>query len=36
MSEKLMNNPELFRAHFLPIMVDLSNDKVINVQLVLA
>ena len=31
-----MNNPELFREHFLPIMVDLSQDKVVNVKLVLA
>ena len=31
-----MNNPELFRKHFMPIMVDLSEDKVVNVKLVLA
>jgi hypothetical protein len=31
-----MNSPELFRTHFMPIMIDLSNDKVINVRLVLA
>ena len=31
-----MNNPDLFREHFLPIMVDLSEDKVVNVKLVLA
>lgn len=31
-----MNNPDLFRSHFLPIMVDLSEDKVVNVKLVLA
>lgn len=36
MCEKLMNNPELFRVHFLPIMVELSDDKVVNVKLVLA
>ena len=36
MSEKLMNNPELFREHFLPIMVGLADDKVVNVKLVLA
>ena len=36
MSEKLMNNPELFRAHFLPIFVSLADDKVANVKLVLA
>jgi len=31
-----MNNPELFRKHFMPIMIDLASDKVINVRLVLA
>ena len=31
-----MNNPELFREHFLPIMVGLADDKVVNVKLVLA
>jgi hypothetical protein len=31
-----MNNPDLFRKHFLPIMVELSDDKVVNVKLVLA
>ena len=31
-----MRNRELFRAHFLPIMVELANDKVVNVKLVLA
>jgi hypothetical protein len=31
-----MNNPELFRIHFMPIMIELSEDKVINVKLVLA
>lgn len=31
-----MNNPDLFRSHFLPIMVDLADDKVVNVKLVLA
>ena len=36
MCEKLMNNPELFREHFLPIMVGLADDKVVNVKLVLA
>ena len=36
MCEKLMNNPDLFRSHFLPIMVDLADDKVVNVKLVLA
>jgi len=36
MCEKLMNNPELFRTHFLPIMVGLADDKVVNVKLVLA
>ena len=30
-----MNNPELFRTHFMPIMIDLSSDKVINVRLAL-
>jgi hypothetical protein len=36
MCEKLMNNPELFRKHFLSIMVELAEDKVVNVKLVLA
>lgn len=31
-----MNNPELFRKHFLPIMINLAQDKVVNVKLVLA
>lgn len=31
-----MNSPELFRSHFFPIMVDLADDKVVNVKLVLA
>jgi hypothetical protein len=36
MCEKLMNNPELFRKHFFSIMVELAEDKVVNVKLVLA
>jgi len=36
MCEKLMNNPDLFRQHFLSIMVELADDKVVNVKLVLA
>jgi hypothetical protein len=36
MSEKLMNNKDLFKKHFLEIMVQLSDDKVVNVKLVLA
>ena len=36
MCEKLMNNADLFRTHFLPIMVGLAEDKVVNVKLVLA
>lgn len=36
MCEKLMNNPKLFCDHFLNIMVDLADDKVLNVKLVLA
>jgi hypothetical protein len=36
MCEKLMNNPDLFREHFLPIMMGLADDKVVNVKLVLA
>lgn len=31
-----MNNPDLFRKHFFPIMLELSDDKVVNVKLVLA
>jgi hypothetical protein len=31
-----MNNGKLFREHFLPIMKDLAEDKVVNVKLVLA
>lgn len=36
MSEKLMNNKQLFKTHFLDIMVKLADDKVVNVKLVLA
>ena len=36
MCEKLMDNSELFLKHFLSIMVDLAEDKVVNVKLVLA
>lgn len=36
MCEKLMDNSELFCKHFLNIMVDLAEDKVVNVKLVLA
>lgn len=36
MCEKLMQNGKLFREHFLPIMVGLAEDKVVNVKLVLA
>lgn len=36
MCEKLMHNAKLFREHFLPIMVGLAGDKVVNVKLVLA
>lgn len=31
-----MNNKDLFKKHFLDIMVQLSDDKVVNVKLVLA
>ena len=36
MCEKLMNNPKLFCEHFLKIMLNLADDKVLNVKLVLA
>lgn len=36
MCEKLMDNSDLFCKHFLNIMVDLAEDKVVNVKLVLA
>jgi|688.fasta_scaffold129408_1 hypothetical protein len=36
MCEKLMNNPKLFCDYFLKIMIDLAEDKVLNVKLVLA
>lgn len=36
MCEKLMDNAELFNKNFLDIMISLSNDKVVNVKLVLA
>lgn len=36
MCEKLMDNPELFKKNFLDIMVQLADDKVVNVKLVLA
>ena len=31
-----MNNPDLFRAHFFSTMLSLSDDKVVNVKLILA
>lgn len=31
-----MNNPKLFCDHFLKIMLNLADDKVLNVKLVLA
>lgn len=31
-----MDNSDLFCKHFLSIMVDLAEDKVVNVKLVLA
>lgn len=31
-----MNNPNLFRTHFFSTMLALSEDKVVNVKLVLA
>ena len=36
MCEKLMNNKELFEKEFLGIMLQLADDKVVNVKLVLA
>ena len=36
MCGKLMERTELFESHFLETMVGLSDDKVINVRLILA
>lgn len=36
MCEKLMKQKELFEEHFLPIFIELRNDKVANVKLALA
>ena len=36
MCGKLMNKTDLFKKHFLDIMVALADDKVINVRMILA
>ena len=36
MCEKLMKQEQLFQENFLDIMIDLKNDKVVNVKLALA
>ena len=36
MCDKLITHKDLFKTHFLPILVTLADDKVVNVKLVLA
>jgi len=36
MCERIMNDPEVFKAHFMDYLLPLANDRVTNVRITLA